>query len=32
MSENFSELKSSGKRVKVEVDLSNYTTKVDLKM
>ena len=32
MSENFSEWKSSGKRVKVEVDLSNYTTKVDLKM
>ena len=31
MSEYFSELKSLGGRVKVELDLSNYTTKVDLK-
>ena len=31
MSENFPEVKSSGGRVKVELDLSNYATKVDLK-
>ena len=31
MSEYFPELKSSGGRVKVQLDLSNYATKVDLK-
>ena len=31
MSEYFPELKSSGERVKVELDLSNYATKEDLK-
>ena len=31
MSEYFPEPKSSGGRVKVELDLSNYATKVDLK-
>ena len=31
MCEYFPELKSSGKRVKVELDLSNYATKADLK-
>ena len=31
MSEYFSELKSLGGRVKVELDLSNYATKADLK-
>ena len=31
MSEYFSELKSSGGRVKVELELSNYATKADLK-
>ena len=31
MSEYFPELKSSGRRVKVELDLSNYATKADLK-
>ena len=31
MSKHFPELKSSGRRVKVEVDLSNYATKADLK-
>ena len=31
MSEYFPELKSSGGRVKVEIDLSNYATKTDLK-
>ena len=31
MSEYFSEPKSSGGRVKVELDLSNYATKADLK-
>ena len=31
MSEYFPESKSSGGRVKVELDLSNYATKVDLK-
>ena len=31
MSEYFPELKSSGGRVKVELHLSNYATKVDLK-
>ena len=31
MSENFPESKSSGGRVKVELDLSNYETKADLK-
>ena len=30
MSEYFSELKSSGGRVKIELDLSNYATKTDL--
>ena len=30
MSEYFPELKSLGRRVKVEVDLSNYATKADL--
>ena len=30
MSEYFSELKSSGRRVKIELDLSNYATKADL--
>ena len=30
MSEYFPELKSSGRRVKVELDLSNYATKTDL--
>ena len=29
MSEYFSELKSSGGRVKVELELSNYATKAD---
>ena len=32
MSECFPEPKSSGGRVKVELDLSNYATKTDLKM
>ena len=31
MSEYFPELKSSGGKVKVELDLYNYATKVDLK-
>ena len=31
MSEHFPELKSSGGKAKVELDLSNYATKVDLK-
>ena len=31
MSEYFSELKSLGGRAKVELDLSNYATKTDLK-
>ena len=31
MSEYFPELKSSGGRVKVKLDLSNYATKADLK-
>ena len=31
MSEYFSEPKFSGRRVKVELDLSNYPTKSDLK-
>ena len=31
MSEYFSEPKCSGGRVKVEIDLSNYATKADLK-
>ena len=31
MSEYFPERKSSGGRVKVELDLSNYVTKADLK-
>ena len=31
MSEYFPELKSSGGRVKVELDLSNYATKADFK-
>ena len=31
MSGYFPELKSSGGKVKVELDLSNYATKVDLK-
>ena len=31
MSEYFPELKSLGGKVKVELDLSNYTTKADLK-
>ena len=31
MSKHFPELKSSGRRVKVEVYLSNYATKADLK-
>ena len=31
MSEYFPESKSSGERVKVELDLSNYATKTDLK-
>ena len=31
MSENFREPKSSEGRVKVELDLSNYATKADLK-
>ena len=31
MSEYFPELKSFGRRVKVELDLSNYATKADLK-
>ena len=31
MSESFPELKSFGRKVKVELDLSNYTTKADLK-
>ena len=31
MSEYFSEPKSSGANVKVELDLSNYATKTDLK-
>ena len=31
MSEYFSELKSSAGRVKVELDLSNYATKTNLK-
>ena len=31
MSEYFPELKSSGRRVKVELDLSNCATKVNLK-
>ena len=32
MSEYFPEPKSLGRKVKVELDLSNYTTKADLKM
>ena len=32
MSEYFPEPKSLGGRVKVELDLSNYATKADLKM
>ena len=32
MTENFPEPKSSGGRVKVELYLSNYTTRADLKM
>ena len=32
MSECFPEPKSSGGRVKLELDLSNYATKTDLKM
>ena len=32
MSEYFLETKSLGKRVKVELDLSNYAIKADLKM
>ena len=31
MSEYFPERKSSGERVKVNLDLSNYATKADLK-
>ena len=31
MTEYFPEPKSSGRRVKVELDLSNYATKADLK-
>ena len=31
MSKYFPELKSSGRRVKVELDLSNHATKADLK-
>ena len=31
MSQYFPEPKSSGRRVKVELDLSNYATKADLK-
>ena len=31
MSDYFPELKSSGERVKGELDLSNYATKADLK-
>ena len=31
MSESFPEPKSSGGRVKVELDISNYATKTDLK-
>ena len=31
MSEYFSETKSSGRRVRDELDLSNYATKLDLK-
>ena len=31
MSEYFPELKSSGGRVKIDLDLSNYAVKVDLK-
>ena len=31
MSEYFLKPKSSGRRVKVELNLSNYTTKADLK-
>ena len=31
MSEHFPEPKSLGRRVKVELDLSNYATKADLK-
>ena len=31
MIEYFRELKSSGERVKVELDLSNYASKADLK-
>ena len=31
MSEYFPEPKSSGERMKVELDLPNYATKVDLK-
>ena len=31
MSEYFAELKSLGAKVKVELDLSNYATKMDLK-
>ena len=31
MSEYFSESKSSRERVKIELDLSNYATKTDLK-
>ena len=32
MSEYFREPKSSGGKLKVELDLSNYATKADLKM
>ena len=32
MSEYFPEPKSLGRKVKVELDLSNYETKTDLKM
>ena len=31
MSEYFPEPKSSGERVKIELDLSNYATKADLR-
>ena len=31
MSEHFAETKSSGGKVKVELDLSHYATKADLK-
>ena len=32
MSEYFPELKSSGRKVKVKLDLSNYATETDLKI